>query len=116
MLEQYLTEIKKMAMKCKLGNLQEDLNKTVLICGVNNTSIPEKQLQLVKIVEKCTLLEISRERNESIAGCFAGSSIDAARRDKTKKLEQKDSIPGHHRKATTQKDEAKVLNSFKICT
>lgn len=32
-------------MKCKLNNLQEELTKTVLICGVNNTTIRESEYE-----------------------------------------------------------------------
>ncbi|KAK4876823.1 hypothetical protein RN001_009329 [Aquatica leii] len=34
--EQFITELKSQAMKCKLGNLQDELIKVMIICGVNS--------------------------------------------------------------------------------
>lgn len=87
-LDQFITEAKKMAMKCKLGTLQEDLTKTVIICGVKNSSIREKLLQeedstsLEKIIEKCAILEMSKERSEAMNEIHHEAAVDYVQKEK----------------------------------
>uniref|UniRef100_A0A6P7FJN4 Uncharacterized protein LOC114330932 n=1 Tax=Diabrotica virgifera virgifera TaxID=50390 RepID=A0A6P7FJN4_DIAVI len=63
-----------MAMKCKLGDLQDDLTKTMVICGLNDQYVKkvllqeEDSLSLDKVVERCIILEASEEHSEHMSG------------------------------------------------
>ncbi|ENN72165.1 hypothetical protein YQE_11221, partial [Dendroctonus ponderosae] len=67
---------------CKLGDLQDELTTTVLICGINNTQIREKLLQegdgvsLEKIIAKCKICEVKgKERTyEELFVCRSSTS------------------------------------------
>lgn len=95
-LDQFVTEIKKMAIRCKLGSLQEELTKTVLITGINNPSIREKLLQeddslsLDKAIEKCNILLMSKERSENMSQV----KIDALQRGRTGTIHKKNNQMG----------------------
>ena len=113
-LDQFVTEAKKMAMKCKLGDLQEDLTKTVIICGVANSSIREKLLQeddstsLEKIIEKCAIIEMSKERSEAMNGIQHGVAVDYVRKDKFAKGFNK-------KKKNEQHEKKKIINNCTRC-
>ena len=82
-IEQFITELKQKAIKCKLGKLQDSLIKTMIICGVNNSTIREQLLQkdeltLDKAIEQCMIIEMSKARSDAIEGTVTtGSSVDA---------------------------------------
>lgn len=69
-------------MKCKLGELQSSLIKTMIICGINNSTIREQQLQkdeltLDKAIEQCLIIEMSKARSDAIEGAAtSGSSVN----------------------------------------
>ncbi|XP_024890884.1 uncharacterized protein K02A2.6-like [Temnothorax curvispinosus] len=85
-LEQFITELKQRAMKCKLGELHDSLVKTMIICGVSNSTIREQLLQkdeltLDKAIEQCIIIEMSKARSDAIEGVKTnGNSVDAINR------------------------------------
>ena len=79
-LEQFVTELKKQAQKCKLGTLQDDLIKCMMVCGVQNNEMREKLLQkddltLDQAIELCKVIEKSKEQSKQM-GNNTGMSVD----------------------------------------
>ncbi|XP_031359293.1 uncharacterized protein LOC116182874 [Photinus pyralis] len=75
--ENFVTELKTQAGKCKLDQLQDSLTVTMIICGIRNVHVREKLLQednleLDKAVELCRVIESSKLRSE-----IMGSSVGA---------------------------------------
>ena len=65
-IEQYITELKQLAMKCNFGTLEDDLINTMIICGVKDSSTRQKLLQedpktLDKTKELCIIMEKARK-------------------------------------------------------
>lgn len=89
-LEQYITELKNRALKCKLEGLQDSLIKTMITCGVNNSKMREELLQqddltLEKAIEKCLIIEMTKERSESMDK-INGKEVDAVKWSKSKSV------------------------------
>jgi hypothetical protein len=68
-MEQFVTDLRIRARECKLGDLQDELIKTMLIMGIRDESVPAKltekdgtSLTLDKAVECCILTENSRKQ------------------------------------------------------
>jgi hypothetical protein len=68
-MEQFVTDLRIRARECKLGDLQDELIKTMLIMGIRDESVPAKltekdgtSLTLDKVVECCILTENSRKQ------------------------------------------------------
>jgi len=60
-------------MKCKLEELQDSLVKTIITCGVNNSTIREQLLEkdkltLDKAIEQYFIIETARERSDAMRG------------------------------------------------
>lgn len=110
-IEQFITELKQRAIKCKLGELQDSLIKTMIICGVNNSTIREQLLQkdeltLDKAIEQCMIIEMSKVRSDAIEGTVtSGSSVDAIgshrrNRDGNHNMEEKSRVKNNINRAT----------------
>ncbi|XP_046601433.1 uncharacterized protein K02A2.6-like [Neodiprion lecontei] len=82
-LEQFITELKKKAKKCKLGSLNDELIKTMITCGVADGSIREKLLQndeqtLQEAIDRCLIIEKSKERSQEMEHALTTTaSVDA---------------------------------------
>ncbi|XP_024876805.1 uncharacterized protein K02A2.6-like, partial [Temnothorax curvispinosus] len=106
-LEQFITELKQRAMKCKLGELQDSLIKTMIICGVNNSTIREQLLQkdeltLDKAIEQCLIIEMSKARSDAIEGAQTnGNSVDAINRRRNQGSHQGGMSPAGKQRPTT---------------
>jgi hypothetical protein len=68
-IEQFVTDLRNKARECELGDLQDELIKTMLITGIRDESVREKliekdgtSLTLDKAVECCILTENSRKQ------------------------------------------------------
>lgn len=78
--EQFVTELKKKAMKCKLGNLQDSLTKAMVICGVSNSVMRQRLLEddslsLDDAIQLCKVIEATAIRTsamESSSSSFQG--------------------------------------------
>ncbi|XP_046597267.1 uncharacterized protein LOC124294709 [Neodiprion lecontei] len=84
-LEQFITELKKKAKKCKLGSLNDELIKTMITCGVADGSIREKLLQndeqtLQEAIDRCLIIEKSKERSQEMEHALTTTaSVDAVK-------------------------------------
>ena len=79
--ENFVTELKKQAVKCKLENLQDSLIVTMIICGVKNNLVRERLLQeeglsLEKAVELCYIIESSKLRSEAMGNNYNTGTIE----------------------------------------
>nr|XP_015840015.1 PREDICTED: uncharacterized protein LOC107398947 [Tribolium castaneum] len=68
-IEQFVTDLKNKAKECELGNLQDELIKTMLITGMKDEQVREKLLQkdgssltLEKAIECCIMTENARQQ------------------------------------------------------
>ncbi|KAJ3616712.1 hypothetical protein MTP99_014351 [Tenebrio molitor] len=68
-IEQFVTDVRNKARECELGDVQDELIKTMLIMGIRDESVPAKltekdgtSLTLDKAVECCILTENSRKQ------------------------------------------------------
>lgn len=91
--EQFLTELRKQAMKCKLGTLSDGLIKCMIICGVRSEELREKLLQLDddksldKTIELCMVLESSKQQSKQM--CAGSSKQQEAEVDAINKMSGK---------------------------
>ena len=81
-IEQYITELKQLAMKCNFGTLEDDLINTMIICGVKDSSTRQKLLQedpktLDKTKELCIIMEKSRKECQAME---CSIEVDAIRK------------------------------------
>jgi hypothetical protein len=68
-IEQFVTDVRNKARECELGDVQDELIKTMLIMGIRDESVPAKltekdgtSLTFDKAVECCILTENSRKQ------------------------------------------------------
>ncbi|KAK9686635.1 hypothetical protein QE152_g37041 [Popillia japonica] len=109
-LEQFITELRKRAMKCNLGELQDSLIKTMIVCGVNSATIRERLLQddslsLDKAVELAMVIETTKERSEI---------MEKARDTTIAAVMKKDWRKSNQEKGNTTADK-KIINNCKRC-
>ncbi|XP_030031283.2 uncharacterized protein K02A2.6 [Manduca sexta] len=76
-LDQYLTELRKLAIQCKFGEQQERLIKDKLITGIidktaKNRLLREPDLTLQKAIEICKAAELSAERLQKTESSISG--------------------------------------------
>lgn len=83
-LEQFITELKEQALKCKLLTLQDSLIKCMITCGVRNEEVRSKLLEkdeettLQQAVDLCLLLENTRVQSSQMReGTSSSTSKEA---------------------------------------
>lgn len=69
--ENYVTELKNMALGCEFGDLKDELIKDIMVCGLKSESVREKILQndvksLDDALRICVATENARDRNREI--------------------------------------------------
>jgi hypothetical protein len=71
-LDNYITELKKLGGTCELGELEESLVRTMLIIGVQNSSLRERMLNteqtLEESIQMCRANEMTRANKQAIEG------------------------------------------------
>ena len=89
--EQFVTELKKQAQKCAFDTLEDSLIKSMIICGVTNSTMRERLLQddslsLQKAIDLCLAIETSKQRTVAIENKEV--PLDVIRKSKDKKVKQ----------------------------
>lgn len=75
-IQQYVTSLRLLSKNCKFGNLEDDLIKDRIVCGVRSAKIRDRllrcdDLDLDKAMKVCQADEVSKESGQQINGANA---------------------------------------------
>ncbi|KAK9692816.1 hypothetical protein QE152_g34904 [Popillia japonica] len=82
-IDEYIAVLKSRANDCKFGDLEDDLVRDRLICGIRDVSLREKLLQadatLPEVENMCRSHEASKTQTKSITGSLNSNTLSASK-------------------------------------